>query len=697
MQAPVLYIWKQAPFLRLVIPFMAGIVTAWYSGLPVLYAWIIIATGISWLIVFNLRTGFLQFSLAWINGVCIHALLFSLGAVITHYKNIAHHPSWMNKYYHAKNFVIATLEEPLSEKTKTFKAIASVQQLIDDTGVTSVKGNIICYFQKDSSLQQLSYGSQIIFNIQLQPIKNAGNPASFQYRQYAAFHDIYQQVFLKPGEYRVLPGKKENWFIKMLFHAREKVLHIITRYIPGEKESGLAEALLIGYKDNLDKSLVQSYSNTGVVHVIAISGMHLGLIYWLLDLLLKSLKKKKRITWLPPILIITGLWLFAMLAGGGPSILRSAVMFTGIVIAQSVKRKTFIYNSLAASALIVLCINPFWLWDAGFQLSYTAVLSIVIFMRPIYNWLYCKNKLLDAIWKLNAVTLAAQILTTPVSMYHFHQFPNYFLFTNILAVPLSSCIVLGEIGLCCIIWIPAIAGFTGIVLHKLIWFMNSFIEHMESMPFALWRGMQINIAQMAFMYAAIIAMSYWLLQKNKMALIACQCCILGFVFIRTASFIETTQQQKLLVYNIPQHQAIDFICGRSCFFKADDVLLEDELLQNFHLNPARILYRISSPDTIPPAFNSSGYYVFGNKTIIVIDASWQYHPIAERINADIIIISGSPRLSIAELLLVFNCRQLVLDASNPPWKVNKWKADCQKLRLACYPVVDNGAFVMNMD
>ncbi len=697
MQAPVLYIWKQAPFLRLIIPFMAGIITEWYAGLPVLYPWIIIAGATNCLIVFNLRTGFFQFNLGWINGISIHAILFSLGVIITHYKDIAQHPSWLNKYYHAGNFVVATLEEPLSEKTKSFKANTSVQALIDDAGETAVTGNIICYFQKDSSLQQLSYGAQIIFNKPLQPIKNTGNPAGFQYRQYTAFQDIYQQVFLKPGEYRALPAKNQNWFTKMLYHTREKVLRIIITYIPGEKESGLAEALLIGYKDDLDKTLVQSYSNTGVVHVIAISGLHLGLIYWLLDLLLKPLKKRKRISWLTPVLIITGLWLFALLAGGGPSILRSAVMFTGIVIAQSIKRKTSIYNSLAASAFIVLCINPFWLWDAGFQLSYTAVLSIVVFMRPIYNGLYCKNKLLNAVWKLNAVTLAAQVLTTPVSMYHFHQFPNYFLFTNILAVPLSSCIVLAEILLCCIAWIPAIARLTGIVLHKLIWLMNSFIEHMESMPFALWGGMQINIVQMASLYAAIIAMACWLLQKNKMAPITCLCSILVFVSIRTASFIEAAGQQKLVVYNIPQHQAIDFIYGRACFFKADDALLDDNYLQNFHLKPARSLYRISRSDTIPAAINSPGYYVFGNKTIIIIDDSWQYHPAAKRISADILIISKNPRLSIAELRLVFNCPQLVLDASNTPWKVNKWKADCQKLRLACYPVVDNGAFVMNMD
>ena len=156
---------------------------------------------------------------------------------------------------------------------------------------------------------------------------------------------------------------------------------------------GLAEALLIGYKDDLDKTLVQSYSNTGVVHVIAISGLHLGLIYWLLLMLFKPLQKRK-LKWLRPVFILTGLWLFSLLAGAQPSVLRSAVMFTCIVLGDSFARKSSIYNTLALSALLLLCINPYWLWDVGFQLSYAAVLSIVIFMQPIYNWFYIKNKVL---------------------------------------------------------------------------------------------------------------------------------------------------------------------------------------------------------------------------------------------------------------------------------------------------------------
>ena len=176
--------------------------------------------------------------------------------------------------------------------------------------------------------------------------------------------------------------------------------------IKGDKELGLAEALLIGYKDDLDKTLVQSYSNTGVVHIIAISGLHLGLIYWLLNLLLKPLSKRKKWRWLRPIIAVSCLWFFSLLAGGISfhSSIRSHVYLyccRQIVFA----RKTSIYNTLAVSAFFLLCYNPYWLWDVGFQLSYSAVLSIIIFMQPIYNLFYIKNKFLDFIWKLNAVTL----------------------------------------------------------------------------------------------------------------------------------------------------------------------------------------------------------------------------------------------------------------------------------------------------
>lgn len=666
-------------------------------ALPVQAAWIILITAAAGLIFFNLRSTFQHYKSGWRNGLFINGLLLATGLLMTYYKDIPHQQQWLNNYYQDKDIITATLEEPPTEKVNSFKANASVHQLMHGDTVQHVQGNIIIYFKKDSLAGQLAYGAQIMFSQPLQRIKNSGNPGSFNYERYAAFQGIYQQVFLQPGNYILLPAKNENWLKHFLFSIRENVLHIITKYIPGEKEAGLAEALLVGYKDDLDKTLVQSYSNTGVVHIIAISGMHLGLIYWLLNILLSPFKKRKQTKWLVPVLIITGLWLFSLLAGGGPSILRSAVMFTCIVIGESAERKTFIYNSLAASAFMLLCINPFWLWDAGFQLSYTAVLSIVIFMKPIYNWFYFKNKMVDGIWKLMAVTLAAQVLTTPVTMFHFHQFPVYFLITNLLAVPLSSLIVLLEIVLCAVGFMPLLAKPAGIILHWLIYGMNSFIEHMESLPFSLWNNLQINMLQLLLLYGLIIALACWLMKKNKPAIFISLVCLLCFLSVRSYSFISASRQQQLIVYNISRYQAIDFINGRNYFFRGDSNLLTDKTLQNFNLTPSRTLYRISPADAIEDFSCTNPVFSFNNKKIAVIDRAFSFNALAEKIHTDLIIISKSPPVHMAQIMEAFTCRQIVFDASNAPWKVNKWQAEAAKLGLYCFYTVDNGAFVMNMD
>ena len=688
-----LYLWKQAPFLRLVTPLMAGIVLQWYAAPAVWLAWTAFILCIAGVVFFNLRISFRQYRFGWINGLFINTCLLALGMLLVWYRDAGHQQGFLNTHYQDKDIVTVVLQEGLSEKTNSFKANAAVLQLLRGDSIYPVSGNIIVYFKKDSSLRQLGYGSQLVLQKSLQPIKNSGNPGAFDYERYTHFQGIGRQVYLLPGEYIVLPEKKEKWLQHGLLATREKVLQIIRTYIPGEKEAGLAEALLLGYKDDLDKTLVQSYSNTGVVHVIAISGMHLALIYWLLSLLLHPLKKRKAVKWLSPLLTIAGLWLFAFLTGGGPSILRSAVMFSCIVLGESLERKTFIYNSLAASAFILLCINPFWLWDAGFQLSYTAVLSIVVFMKPIYNCLYFENKMVDAVWKLMAVTLAAQVLTTPVSIYHFHQFPVYFLLTNLLAVPLSGIIILLELFLCACAFIPALAHTVGVVLQQLIFLMNSFIEHVENLPFSLWDSLQINMPQLIVLYGFIAAMAYWLMRKSRIALICSLACLLCFLSIRSWSFIRARQQQQLIVYNLPKHQAIDFISGRSYFFKSDSSVYADDYLQNFHLKPSRIQHRMN----IAPLQYAGPALIFNNRKIVLVDTAFADTDIPEKITADLLILSKNAPAKLAQLLQAFNCRQLVFDASCPFYKVNKWKAEAAKLGLHCFSVVDNGAFVMNMD
>jgi competence protein ComEC len=687
-----IYIWKQAPFLRLVIPLAGGIIMQHYLPMPAWTILITATTAVGAMLLFNYRPSFRQFRFAWINGLFINILLIALGCLLCRYQYAAQHAHNILHHYNAGAYVSATIEEPLLEKNKSFRTTAIVRCVTKNNKALATEGTILLYFQKDGPLPALPYGSVIVFNKPLQRIQNSGNPGAFDYSRYASFQGIFYQVYLQRQDFIVLPNRKENVFKKILTAIHSKVLSVIKRYIPGSREAGLAEALLIGYKGDLDKELEKTYANTGVVHIIAISGMHLGLIYWLLGLACIPLAKRKSGKWIKPLVIIGGLWLFALLAGGSPSVLRSAIMFTCIVVGESFSKKAAIYNTLAASAFILLCIHPFWLWDAGFILSYAAVLSIVIFMKPVYNLVYVRNKLLDATWKLAAVTLAAQVLTVPVSIFYFHQFPVYFLFTNIVAVPLSSIIVLGEIALCAIAVWPAVAETTGSILHWLIHAMNSFVEHMGRLPFALWQPLQIDMAQLILMYGFITAAGYWLLEKYKPAFIASLVCIAGFIICRTCSIIETSRRQQIIVYNIPKHSAIDFFSNG--YYKSG--ISSGGADPRLPANDSRLLLRSAPTAGMPGLVAYNGCFLFGHKRIVVIDNRYRYRVPAERMKADLVILSRSPSLSVADLVKVMDMGQLVIDASNPPVKVNKWKAEAAKLRLACISVVDNGAFVMKL-
>lgn len=694
---PAIYIWKKAPFIRILVPFMAGIILQWYRQYDRETWYIVFGTGLVATVAFSCFSLFKKFRYRVLGGISILLPFVALGALLAWSRDVRHLKNGLATQPQANAIFVATLSESPVEKTKSVKANATISSLLLEAKNIATKGKIVIYFKKDSIPVSLEYGTRLLFKKSLQEIQNGGNPGGFDYKRYALFQGITHQVFLAPTEFTVLPGTDKKWLPALLEKIRQAVLTVLRNNIPGDREPGLAEALLIGYKNDLDKTLVQSYTNTGVVHIIAISGLHLGLIYWLLVGLLKPLQKKKYAWWLRPLIIIAGLWLFSLLAGAQPSILRSAVMFTCIVLGENTGRKTSIYNTLALSAFLLLCYNPFWLWDLGFQLSYLAVLSIVVFMQPVYNLLYIKNKLLDLLWKMNAVTLAAQILTVPISIYHFHQFPNLFLFTNFVAVPLSSIILLGEIFLCIVFFIPWLAEQLGRLLSWLISLMNAYIERIEGISFSLWDALQINLVQVIFLFLFIAGIGYWLLERSKTGLIAGMLSILGFFVVRGYSFWQSSAQRKLIVYNVPGHQAIDLIDGRYFLFRGDNVLLSDDLARNFHLKPSRTIQRLIPTDPIGYFRENHSLIRFSGKTIMFADSGTGFHFLSDPIPLDLLVISKNPRLYMSKLRQTLDIKQVVFDGSVPAWKLKYWKRDCDSLGIPYHDVTEKGAFVMNLN
>lgn len=586
-------LWKKAPTIRLLIPLTAGIILQWYVQFPLLLILVAISCFTTSFFLFSFLPAAEKFKLHLLRGLLLQLLLIVFGMLLTWNKDVRHQSNWYGNYYQEGDYIIAVIKEPLVEKTKSYKADAYIEQVIHNDTAAGGEGKLLLYFSKDSFPVDLEYGDKILISKKLVAIKNSGNPGAFNYQRYAAFQQVFHNVFLKRTDWVKLENKSINPFRQFLFTARKNILTILQTHIPDKNELGIAEALLIGYTNDLDKDLVQAYSNTGVVHIIAISGMHLGLIYGMLIWLFARIPVIKRSKTTQAILILSCLWLFSLLTGGAASVIRSAVMFSFITVGKMLfKKETSIYSSLAASALVMLCYNPYYLWDVGFQLSYLAVVGIVVFQKPIYNLFYFKNTIADNIWKAAALTTAAQILTFPVCIYYFHQFPLLFLSTNLVAVPLSTAILYAEILLVAFSWIPLVSAYAGKLTTWLLWLMNKFILWVNELPFAVWDKIPANIFTTWLLYATVIFFAAWLMNKNTRVLQGALACLGGFLLAHAIINWQVKSQQKIIVYNVPQRQAIDFVQGNNYLFIGDSILLQDGLLQNFHLKPGRIFLQL---------------------------------------------------------------------------------------------------------
>ncbi len=694
-------IWKKAPFIRLLLPLISGIMLQWYLQIPVT---IIVTALISFSIAFFLFLLLpiaLKFTLKPLQGSIIQLFFIGLGALLTWQKDIRHNKNWYGNYYRDRSYLLVRIDEPLVEKNKSYKADGYVESIIQNGVTIPCKGKLLLYFSKDSLGPGLKYGDRIIIHKDLQQIKNSGNPGAFNYQRYAAFQAIFHNVFLKGKDWVRIKERNAfvvNKFKQFIYSTRQYILDVLRNNIQtGKDELAIAEALLIGYTNDLDKDLVQAYSNTGVVHIIAISGMHLALIYVLLVWIFGKIPVINRSKWLQLFLILACLWLFSLLTGASASVLRAAVMFSCIAIGKNLKKQASIYSSLSASAFLLLCYDPHYLWSVGFQLSYLAVLGIVIFQKPLYDLFYFKNTWIDKIWQLISVSTAAQILTFPVCIYYFHQFPNLFLITNLIAVPLSSIILYAAIALLVFSTVPYIGLWLGKLVGGLTWCMNKFILWVNETPIAVWDKIPATVLSTCLLYVIVACCTGWLINTNKkyfrLALIA----LLAFAVVGDYNKWQASKQQKLVVYNVPQHQAIDMINGNSYQFVGDSILLENAALQNFHLKPGRIAMRLNDRVyELPGVFQQNIFYQFNNTRILILDKAIDPEPQGEKIKVDMIIISKNPKLSIAALTRIFNCTTFVFDASNPAWKIKKWKHECRQLLLNYHSIPDAGAFIYDV-
>ena len=698
MQTYSIPIWKQAPFIRIIVPLIIGICIQWYLPFSIVIIIALLIISITGFYLFYLLPIQLRYKFQFVQSSLLYFLVVALAMLLTWNNDYKNNRYWYGKNYIKGDFLLVRIDEPLSEKLHSFKAIVFVKAIVNDKKIIPAKGKLLVFFKKNKSQPNLHYGDLILINKIPEAIKNSGNPGAFDNKRYQKFQQIYDQVFLTDSEYVSLNQHSFNHLNKFIYSLQSFTVEGLRKFIKNDDETlGIAEALLIGYKNDLDKDLVQAYSNTGVVHIIAISGLHLGLIYMVLLWLFDRIPFIKRFKIFKSISIISCLWIFSLLTGASASVLRSAVMFTCIIIGKTIKRQSSIYNSLAASAFILLCYNPYFLWDVGFQLSYLAIIGIISLQKPIHQLLYFETYLLKKIWEMSSITIAAQIITFPICLYYFHQFPNVFLISNLIAVPLSTVILFSEIILICFSWIPFLGVYLGKFIEVSIWLMNYLIICFNKIPFAICKNIYANLFSTYVLYALVICILCWLILENKKFIKYAFVFSILFTSIHAIASIHLTQQKKIIVYNAPRKQAIDLAYKNEYYFCGDSDLNNPISTKNIILQPSRSFFQLSRPVNDLPGLSKNQYvWQFHGKSFFILDTNLVFPSLTTKVQVDFIIVSKNPKLKIIDAAQFMDTKLVIFEASNSLWKIEKWKKECDALNLPYYSIPEKGAFVFNI-
>ncbi|MFN8285238.1 MAG: ComEC/Rec2 family competence protein [Chitinophagales bacterium] len=640
-----------------------------------------------------------QFKLQLTEGVLVSVSLVALGYALAWNYSDKNDTRFFAPYLQKETATVVRITEPPVQKAKIVNAVAEVLEIGHDTAYANLQGKIALSFLKDSTSLNLHYGDVLAVQAKIEPFDEPKNPEEFNYKQYQANKNIFYRAFLVQGDWKVIQSDAGNPFFAGIYHLRERLLQVINVYVKDENDFGVATAIMLGYRDYVNADILQAYGSSGALHVLSVSGLHVGVLFMMLNFLLGWLDKKGRNYVIGKAIFIIGfIWAYACLTGLCPSVLRSALMFSMMQVGMVFRRDVSIYNVVASTALLLMLFNPYIITDVGFQLSYLAVLGIVFLQPKIYALLAFKTKAADWMWKLTAVSIAAQVATFPVSIYYFHQFPNLFLFSNLLVIPLSDGILIAGMVMFLVQWIPGLNALSGFCFKWLLWAMNHFIFWIDSLPFAQSTGLSFTGYEMILLYAVLLLLCWlWVEQRPRVAVLTT-----ALAFLLCCSFsldrVKDVRQREIIVYCVKGKKAIGFLNGKTLVRDFDDGLLADERTLQYYVRPH--LWKHGIMETVPLDGALSlpfGKLVeFEGKRVLIVDKEVIGNTPKQKLKVDVCIISQSPKLYITKLKAVIDCDMLVFDSSNSHKQVKYWQKDCEELQQPYYDVSAQGAYIMEL-
>ena len=615
-----------------------------------------------------------------VNTLCSWSLFFLIGVSCVYFSNDINYKNHYSNYFDINTPKLLKIKTVLKPGNYYDKYEATVVQIKDFKTI----GEVLLNVRKDSinsalKVDEILYTSQVFKDL-IPPL----NPHQFDYKEYLAKKGIIQQVFIDSNQFKTLSIKK-NSLVGLSAIFRNKIQESLKKYQFKDNEYAVINALLLGQRQDISKELINDYSRAGAIHILAVSGLHVGIILLILNWLFKPIEILKNGRYIKIVITVLLLWMFAFIAGLSASVVRAVTMFTFLAIGMSFKQKSFVEFSLISSMFILLLIKPMFLFDVGFQLSYLAVFGIVWVQPRMYKVWSPKNKIIDKFWQLTTVSVAAQVGILPLSLYYFHQFPGLFILSNLMIIPFLGVILFGGI----LVIILSLLGILPQIIANIYGFiigsMNSFVSWISHQEQFLFKEISLSLSKMITLYFVIILGVYFLLKVKPKKLI---------YFLGAIIFL----QGVVLYENYKKSSKKEFIV----FHKSRYSIVGDRVGENikiYHNLDTVDINKTNIMTSYKVGENISQYYtnVFPNilqlekQNIIIVDSLGVYE-LKELKNA-IVLLQNSPKINLERLINTINPKQIIADGSNYKSYVTRWENTSNKLMIPFHYTGQKGYYI----
>lgn len=685
---------REVPFVRLLLPLIGGILLYRLWPVPpdfICYLLPFLLLPLAW-IAFQP----LAYHRRWTSGICVGLFLLIAGYGLSGLEDERLRPGHFRELLEgAETFSGKVLE---AEQRGRWHRLQLRVEAARDSLWRGAGGQVLLYLEAEGRPPPRR-GRRVLWRGRPQVVGGPRNPQAFDYQKYLAQQHIHHQAFVRSGNW--VAGAEPEGFdlLRAARSGRHWCLERLGRHLPGERERAVGQALVLGYKSDLNRELRDAYAGTGAMHILAVSGLHVGLVFMLLQFLLRPLlPDHTRSRWLRLPLVLAGVWGFALLTGAAPSALRAATMFSFLGLGQCLRRRSSVYNTLAASAFLLLVLQPSLLWQVGFQLSYLAVLSIVYFQPRIYRLWLPSAVLPDYLWKLMCVSLAAQLGTLPLSLYYFHQIPLLFWLSSLIAVPTASLILISGLGTLALeAMAPGLSIWPGKLLNLLLHLTNDFIHGLRNLPLDHLPQIWIDGLSLLLLYVCLGLLVLALESRRGKYLLLSMLSLtfmLGRHHLQQEKRLRSTQ---VLVYHAKETLIDFFHRGQRYTRKAVKLSETDEAYaaENYRIwmgaEAAREVLDSTGQKWPSAALNREGWFQLG-PCLGVRLAGAALPPRADQ-RPELLLVGGKSRASPGPILQDFRPRQVVLESGLSYKNRRQWQEAAKSLGIACHDVKTDGAWL----